>query len=363
MNSINKIRAGSVLNIFTGKKDVNQTNTGGLYTFFSCSPQTFKSDEYIADDEAIIIAGNGSYTGTVRYFKGKFDLYQRAYGLTVKDELKNKYDARYIYYFFKTYFESEFMGGSRGSSIPYIVRGDIENFLLPDCSIVEQKKIAEIFSSLDEKIELNRKMNKTLEEIGQALFKHWFIDNPEKEKWPIGKLEDLFDVTMGQSPPGSSYNENREGTLFYQGRAEFGWRFPSPRLYTTDPKRFAKSGDVLLSVRAPVGDINQATEDCCIGRGLAAIAEKDRLLSFGYQFTQSVRSRFQDFNSEGTVFGAINGVQLKKLPVFLPPVKLRQEFEKIVAPNDQLVLNNNEQIKTLTQIRNSLLPRLMSGRL
>ena len=87
-------------------------------------------------------------------------------------------------------------------------------------------------------------------------------------------LSDIAEVTMGQSPSGKSYNEDGRGSVFYQGRGEFGWRYPTQRLFTTEPKRMAAAGDVLMSVRAPVGDLNVAYEDCCIGRGLAAIHSK-----------------------------------------------------------------------------------------
>ena len=97
-----------------------------------------------------------------------------------------------------------------------------------------------------------------------------FIDNASSD-WEEGTLSNIADITMGQSPSGSSYNEDGNGTIFFQGRAEFGFRFPTVRLYTTEPKRMACTNDTLMSVRAPVGDLNVAHVDCCIGRGLAAI--------------------------------------------------------------------------------------------
>lgn len=226
----------------------------------------------------------------------------------------------------------------------------------------EQDRIAEILDAIETKIELNRKMNETLEQMGQALFRHYFIDNPKADKWKGGVLEDILSVTMGQSPPGSSYNTSSEGIVFFQGRAEFGKRFPNKRLSTIDPKRLAKRGDVLLSVRAPVGDINQATEDCCIGRGLAAISSSDGFESYCYYLMKHIQPRFADFNSEGTVFGAINGKQLKELKITIPPRELRQEFNDTAKSIDAQIWNNSEQIQTLTTLRDTLLPRLINGK-
>lgn len=102
-----------------------------------------------------------------------------------------------------------------------------------------------------------------------------FLNNPDADM-VSGTLSDIATITMGQSPSGSSYNEESVGEVFYQGRAEFGFRFPTRRLFTTEPKRMAEPGDVLLSVRAPVGDLNVAYEKCCIGRGLWCDSQQDR---------------------------------------------------------------------------------------
>jgi len=213
-----EVNLGRLFNIFTGKKNVNETDPSGKYTFFSCAPETFKSKDFIHDGEAIIIAGNGSYTGTTRYFNGKFDLYQRTYALTPKE--KKLIDTKYIYYLLKNSFEPKFMGGTRGSSIPYIVMGDISDFEFTLPPLPEQKRIANILSSFDNKIELLREQNKTLANIAQTIFKQWFIDfnfpdsngKPYKdnggkmidselglipEGWEVGRLGDVIRLQGG----------------------------------------------------------------------------------------------------------------------------------------------------------------------
>lgn len=273
-------------------------------------------------------------------------------------------DSKYLYYWLASDERTEYLtaiADSQTSTFPAFnpsVLGKLK-IELPD--LATQKKIADILGAIDEKIELNRRMNETLEQMGQALFRHHFIDNPEAEKWEEGTLGDLFEIIMGQSPPGSSYNENGEGVTFYQGRAEFGVRFPNKRLSTIDPKRLAKRGDVLLSVRAPVGDINQATEDCCIGRGLASISSNNEQASFCYYTCRNLQSKLTEYNSEGTVFGAINGKQLKSLAVRMPPKTVILEFEKQAQELDEQILSNAQQIQTLTTLRDTLLPRLISG--
>ena len=189
-----------------------------------------------------------------------------------------------------------------------------------------------------------------------------FVKNASSE-WKEGTLSDIADITMGQSPSGSSYNENGEGTIFFQGRAEFGFRFPSIRLYTTEPKRMAYANDVLMSVRAPVGDLNVAHTDCCIGRGLAAIHSKIGQQSFVLYTMFALKNQLNVFNGEGTVFGSINRNSLNNMSIVIPSPDLISAFEDIVTPIDAAIRNNYDEICSLTQLRDSILPKLMSGEL
>lgn len=188
------------------------------------------------------------------------------------------------------------------------------------------------------------------------------VDGVEVPKgWELSTIGDCYDVVMGQSPKGETYNENKQGMLFYQGRAEFGWRFPTPRLFTTDPKRIAEQNSILMSVRAPVGDINIALEKCCIGRGLAALQHKSKSLSFGLYQIQSIKSELDLFNGEGTVFGSINQANLKNIQIINPDEKFIQLFEKYLSSCDSKIMNNEIENNALKEIRDLLLPRLLSG--
>ena len=252
------------------------------------------------------------------------------------------------------------------SAYPAIKPSDIENLSIKLPPLPTQQKIAAILSSLDDKIELNNKINTNLEQQAQALFKNWFVDfepfgGKMPEGWKVGKLSDIAEITMGQSPDGKSYNENGIGTVFYQGRAEFGTRFPTRRLFTTEPKRIAKTFDTLMSVRAPVGDLNIANEDCCIGRGLAAIHSKDNHQSFVHYTVLALRSQLDIFNGEGTVFGCINRDALNNMEIVIPAKNELDKFEKIVASLDADIYNRSEENDRLKNIRDTLLPKLMNG--
>lgn len=136
---------GDFCDIFTGKKDVNESLNEGKYRFFSCSPDAYFSNEYIAKGPAVLIAGNGSYTGRVTYYDKEFDLYQRTYACIPKNG--NIVLTAFLYCVLKFEFQGQFMGGSRGSSIPYIVRGDIADF-----EFVYNKNSCLLFSNAAQKI-------------------------------------------------------------------------------------------------------------------------------------------------------------------------------------------------------------------
>lgn len=241
--------------------------------------------------------------------------------------------------------------GATMPSINTAIMGEVP-VSLPPFEI--QTAIGSFSAHLNDKIELNNRLNDYLAELGDALFREEFGDLEEN-----AVLSDIANITMGQSPAGTSYNEDRNGTVFYQGRGEFGWRYPKQRLFTTEPKRMAKAGDVLMSVRAPVGDLNLAYEDCCIGRGLAAISCD--YPSYCFYLMRSLRKKLDAYNGEGTVFGSISGKALKNLAIALPKPNAINTFEEEVAPIDATIRSNETESRGLTELRDTLLPKLMSG--
>jgi len=262
--------------------------------------------------------------------------------------------------------------------------------------LAEQKAIAAVLGALDDKIELNRRMNATLEAMARALFQSWFVDfDPVRAKldgpppaaldpvtaalfpehlqdsplghipkgWKAGTVVEGFNLTMGQSPPGDTYNEEGNGLPFYQGRTDFGFRFPTRRIHCTAPTRYAKPGDTLVSVRAPVGDINMANEECCIGRGVAAVRHKSGATSFTYHSMANLYPDFARFEAEGTVFGSINKESFERLPFAIPPDEIVAAYERKAGPLDEQIRTLENQSLTLATLRDTLLPKLLSGEL
>jgi type I restriction enzyme S subunit len=310
-------------------------------------------------------------------------------------KIKAGNNGKYLYYLLKSMDLASMNVGSAVPSLTTEVLNKVE-INVPDLST--QTQIAQILTSLDDKIELNLQMNQTLEAMAQALFKEWFVKfnypkssesgftelndlqdlnnksskskNPENQGsdnlpkgWRMGKLGEEFNLTMGQSPKGETLNQESEGMIFYQGRTDFGFRFPSNRIYTSEPNRIANKLDTLVCVRAPVGDINMAIEKCCIGRGLSAVMHKSNAYSYTYYSMNNIEPIFKGFESEGTVFGSLNKNNFENIEVVVPSKELIKEFEKVVNPIDEKIKYNSLQIQTLTQTRDTLLPKLMSGKI
>jgi len=224
---------------------------------------------------------------------------------------------------------------------------------LPVPDIEVQREIVQDYKAITDRIEIKKRIDTILESQAFTIYKR-YIDGLNA----VSDLSDIANITMGTSPEGETFNTENKGDVFYQGRTDFGFRFPSIRLYTTDAKRYAKAGDILMSVRAPVGDVNIAKEDCAIGRGLAAICPKDGCYSFLYYTMQNLSFELKKHDDEGTVFGSITKDDLFGLKIVSLDNDVRKSFEKTVAPIDNMIKNNELEISILCDIRSSMLSQL-----
>ena len=278
------------------------------------------------------------------------------------------------------------MLGNKGTQMP---RGDKDKIMeLPinEKSCKMGKLIGNFVLDIQEKISLNTRMNAELEAMAKQLYDYWFVQfnfpdengRPYKssggnmvyneklkreipEGWEDCTLSDIANITMGQSPEGSTYNQEGKGTVFYQGSTDFGIRFPSIRMYTTAPSRFAKKGDILMSVRAPVGDTNIANKDCCIGRGLSALNSKIGSITHLYFILGDLKAKFDRLNAAGTTFGAITKEELFSLSVVRPSSEVLNFYEDICVSMFEQQMKIGYEVNELTHLRDSLLPMLMNG--
>ena len=341
-----------------------------LYGFDFSSCRQISKEDYnklaasgcVSEYEDILIGKDGA-----RYFEDVIVYRQRERpallsSIAILRCNKEKILPEYLYYILKTpTFKKDVKDNyGSGSAIPRIILKDFKRMLIKYPGLDEQKRVVSILTLLDQKIALNNKINENLGQQAQALYREMFLEN-QNITTVTKTLNSIAVITMGQSPSGKSYNEDGIGEVFYQGRAEFGTHFPTRRLFTTEPKRMAEAGDVLLSVRAPVGDLNVAYEKCCIGRGLAAVHSKIGNNSFILYTMMASKPRFDVFNGEGTVFGSINRESLNTMPIEVPPMEMIVKFEDMAHPIDEMIRIRYEENCRLETLRDTLLPKLMNG--
>jgi type I restriction enzyme S subunit len=302
--------------------------------------------------------------------KGKYPRYvilQSGMKVTVNPNL---IDNNYLFYFFKSdrgqheLLQHESQVGVPSISNPLTSLKSVSLLLPP---LPEQHAIATVLSSLDDKIDLLHRQNKTLEAMAETLFRQWFVEpfdsalgGKADEGWVQGKMPDEFDYVMGSSPPGESYNEIGVGIPMFQGNADFGFRFPQKRVFTTTPIRFAQKFDTLISVRAPVGS---SKERCCIGRGVAAFRYKalNDYYTYTYYKMKSLMGEIERFNDTGTVFGSISKSDFEAFDITIPAIDVVNKFQAVAKPLDDKVISNTYQLRSLEKLRDTLLPKLMSG--
>lgn len=344
---------GSVLEIKYGK-DHKALEDGDIPCIGSGGIMRYVNDS-LYDKVSILIPRKGSLNN-IMYKDKPFWTVDTMFWSIINEE---KVNPKFLFYQLTLIDYTNLNVGSAVPSLTVPVINEID-ITLPEKD--EQNAIASVLSSLDDKIDLLHRQNQTLEQMAETLFRQWFVEEAD-EDWEKGVLEGEFDFTMGQSPPGKSFNEDGIGTPMYQGNRDFGFRFPENRVFTTEPKRFAQKFDTLISVRAPVGEQNMASEKCCIGRGVAAFRYKAHPAYYTYTFfkMKSLMDEIKQFNETGTVFGSISKNDFQEIEVSIPPIEKVERFQNEVKPIDDKIITNCTQIRTLTALRDTLLPKLMSG--
>ncbi len=282
-------------------------------------------------------------------------LHNQRIGLITCDE--GKITKMFAYYLFMTKsVRNQLELTSSGTKVKHTSPERIYDVEVEIPGLDDQKKIADLLWTIDERIRVNNEINDNLQQQLKLLFEYTFSDKSRH-----GVLSDIACITMGQSPTGSSYNEIGDGVPFYQGSTDFGDIFPTVRVFTTKPSRMASLADTLLSVRAPVGTINIAYEKCCIGRGLAAIRGKNNNNAFVRYLLKHNTWYFDNINNSGTTFGSITKDYLYEMPVFIPDNKSLAFFEVRANTYEQQIFTLEREIRQLSQLRDWLLPMLMNG--
>jgi type I restriction enzyme S subunit len=294
-------------------------------------------------------------------------------GMVIMRADPSKLMPEFLYGFLRApFFDSQVEQLRSGVAQPQLPIRDIKKIrlLLPPKPL--QERIVGVFMSYDDLIENNRRRMALLEDAARQLYREWFVSlrfpghehthitNGVPKGWERRTLGDLAEITMGQSPESRHYNEDGEGLPFHQGVTDFGDRFVTHRIYSTALNRLAEPGDILCSVRAPVGRLNVTLDKIVIGRGLAALRSKT-----GHQslLLQQLRAHFfkEDLIGGGAIFASVTKKEFSAQELLQPPNHLKQSFEEVTRPSDEQLRVLYLQNQQLRAARDLLLPRLMSG--
>ena len=320
-----KVRLGELTKIRTGKLDANASSANGQYPFFTCSREPLKISSYSYDCECVLVAGNGDLN--VKYYKGKFDAYQRTY--IIEDNGTGKLYIPYLFYFLDNYIE-ELRKLSIGGVIKYIKLGNLTEALIELPNIEEQKKIVYSLSKAKGIINKRQKQFQILDDLIKARFVEMF------KSCERTRLSDIANIVMGQSPESASYNDRRLGMPFFQGKADFCEKFPIVTHWTTEPNKVVEKGTILMSVRAPVGPVNISNVKCCLGRGLCGINAKSGITNneFLYNALKIMEKQIAELGS-GSTFKAITKKDIYELIIPIASIATQNKFSDFSTQIDK----------------------------
>ena len=331
---------GEIAPLKYGKSLPQNKRVSGDVKVYGSSGAVDSHNNYLITGKNIIVGRKGN-VGSVFWSEGPAFPIDTVFYTSGSSES----DLKYCYYLLKG---MDFSQLNADSAVPGLNRDTFERqqVILP--SKKEQEKIAEILGSLDDKIEANNALLNSLDELGNALILQKINDVSE-----TCQLSEVAEVVMGQSPAGATLNEDSGGLIFYQGRRDFGFRYPTPRVFTSAPTRVAEPGDILLSVRAPVGDLNRTDEECCVGRGIAAIRAKNSNTAQLFYLLKNMPNLWSPYEGEGTVFSSINRKQVQNLRI--PVVENFEDFEDI----EKSILSLTQENLVLSESRDLLIRKLI----
>ena len=259
-----------------------------------------------------------------------------------------------------------------GATIKHLPRQQLAKVEVDVPPMATQERIADILSAYDDLIENNRRRIALLEQAARELFREWFVRlrfpghehirtvDGLPEGWERTTLGEVAEITMGQSPKSTHYNQTGDGLPFHQGVSDFGDRFPAHRMYCSLENRVADPGDVLFSVRAPVGRINIAIDKIVIGRGIAAIRSVQDGQSLLFYALKDHFFR-EDMIGGGTIFSAVTKKELQGVRIMQADHSVAQMFTDRIRSVDSQIEGLHRMTERLMRARDLLLPRLMSG--
>jgi type I restriction enzyme S subunit len=330
-------------------------------------------EKYFLSESDIVIGMDGSKVGQNRAIIKREELPLILAQRVARIRAKKGFNQKFIWYhIFSNYFKEYIQAIHTGTSIPHISLSQISEFEILVPGLKEQQAIASVLSSLDDKIDLLHRQNRTLEQLAETLFRQWFVEEAE-ESWEAGTLGNLFIIKIGRTPPRKeqhwfSTNPNDVKWISIKDLGNSGIYIDTVSEYLTKEaiERFSipviPSNTVLLSFKLTVGRVAITTEEMVSNEAIAHFKIKDNskfYAEFLYLFLKSLN--FSLLGSTSSIAEAINSQMIKEIEIPIPNENKLKMFKKEIEPVFQKIKSNTQQIRTLTALRDTLLPKLMSG--
>ena len=332
-----KVKLGQLVSIQTGKLDANAAVFGGKYPFFTTAKEISRINEYAYDGEVVLVAGNGDLN--VKYYKGKFNAYQRTYILTSNSNVRMKY----LYYFLDKYIEV-LRYQSIGGVIKYIKLNNLSDAQIPMRSIFEQDKIIRILEKLDNEIIIRNKQLSELSNLVKSRFNEMFGGNKQFES--IDNLFDIIDGDRGKNYPKSDELFDEEYCLFLNTKnvTKNGFSFITNQFITETKDKLLRKGkleryDIVLTTRGTVGNVAYYDESIKykhlrINSGMVILRPKKPNLNQKF-IIHVLRNNNYSRMISGSAQPQLPITKLKKILLPLPPLSLQNEFADFVAQVDK----------------------------
>ena len=374
-------KLGKIAIIRTGKLDSNAAVIGGRYPFFTCDPNTLSIDVWAYDTEAVLLAGNnasGNYTA--KYYKGKFNAYQRTYIIESANE--EELNIRYLCYALNQQLRL-LKTMSSGSTTKFLTIRMLDNLDIPLLGINIQTQIVNILSAYDDLIENNQKQIKLLEEAAQRLYKEWFVNlrfpghentkivDGVPEGWRVASIADICDTVGGGTPSTKIQSYYEKGDILWVTPTDITRNF-SLALLDTEKKitpeglknssaKMLPAETILMTSRASVGFFGMCKYEVCTNQGFISCIPKRENLQMYLLF--NLKSRVEEIRQKagGSTYLEISKTVFRELKIILPKDEVLAEYQKNVHDIFDEIYCRTEMIKSLVDMRNRLLPKLMSG--
>lgn len=369
---------GNVLEVKYGKD--HKKLAEGQYPVYGSGGLMRYVDSKLYDGPSILIPRKGTLNN-IMFVESPFWTVDTMFWTIINTD---KIDPKFLFY---SICKRDFASMNVGSAVPSMTVSILNDIQISyPKNLDDQRRIASILSSLDRKIELNNKINADLEEMAQAIFKNWFVDfEPFKdgkfvnselgmipEGWKVGTLDEIADIVGGSTPSKAKpeyYTQKGIAWLtpkdlsnhpaVYSSRGEIDI---TEEGYNSTSTKLMPKGTVLFTSRAPIGYISIAQNDICTNQGFKSVVPKKAGTCFLYCFLKYVTPEIEN-KSTGSTFKEASGALMKSLQVIMPEQKVFEEFEAIVSPLFTRIESLEQESSRLSLLRDTLLPRLMSGEL